>query len=101
MPLLAVVVELLLWMLVIDMVMLLCSPMGPIGVQKQEHPNQIFFVECPRFMALRNGRRREGSVQAARLVRVHRSKAESLDRFFPPLPDRCLKRGNLTKKEIR
>jgi len=52
-------------------------------------------------MALCNGRRREGSVKAARFVRVHHSVAESLDRFFPSLPDRCLKRGHLTKKEIR
>jgi hypothetical protein len=42
------------------------APLGPIGVQKQEPSNLIFFVECPRFMALRNGRRREGSVKAAR-----------------------------------
>jgi hypothetical protein len=56
-----------------SMTMLLRSPVGPIGVQKQEHSNLIFFVECPRFMALRNGRRREGSVQGARSVRVHRS----------------------------
>jgi hypothetical protein len=52
-------------------------------------------------MALRNGRRREGSVKATRSVRVHRSAAESLDGFFPSLPDRCLKRGHSTKKEIR
>jgi hypothetical protein len=51
-------------------------------------------------MALCNGRRREGSVNAARLWRVHRSEAESIDGFFPPLPDRCLKRGHLTKEEI-
>ena len=50
-------------------------------------------------MALRNGRRREGSVKATRSVRVHRSAAESLDGFFPSLPDRCLKRGHLTKEE--
>jgi len=81
------------------MTMLLRSPEGPIGVQKQEHPNQISFVECSRFIALRNGRRREGSVKAARSVRVHRSAAESLDGFFPSLPDRCLKRGHLTKEE--
>ena len=47
-------------------VVLLRSPVGPICVQKQEHPNPIFFVERPRFMALRNGRRREGSVKTAR-----------------------------------
>ena len=34
------------------------------------------------------------------LQRVHRSAAESLDRFFPPLPDRCLKRGHLTRKKV-
>jgi len=50
-------------------------------------------------MALRNGRRREGSVKATRSLRVHRSAAESLDGFFPSLPDRCLKRGHLTKEE--
>jgi hypothetical protein len=50
-------------------------------------------------MALRNGRRREGSVKAGRLLPVHRSAAESLDGFFPSLPDRCLKRGHLTKEE--
>src|SRR5580658_7021070 len=84
-----------------SMTMLLRSPMGPIGVHEQEHPNLIFFVECSRFMALRNGRRREGSVKVTRSARVHRSAAESLDGFFPSLPDRCLKRGHLTKKEIR
>jgi hypothetical protein len=50
-------------------------------------------------MALCNGRRREGSVKATRSMRVHRSAAESLDGFFPSLPDRCLKRGHLTKEE--
>jgi hypothetical protein len=65
-PLLAVVVAMLVMPFLRFMTMLLRSPEGPIGVQKQEHPNQISFVECPRFMALRNGRRREGSVKAAR-----------------------------------
>jgi len=67
-PLLAVVVEMLVMPFLRFMTMLLRSPEGPIGVQKQEHPNQISFVECPRFMALRNGRRREGSVKAARFA---------------------------------
>ncbi|MGB7134554.1 MAG: hypothetical protein WBD46_04670, partial [Acidobacteriaceae bacterium] len=62
-PLLAVVAAMLVVWLLNSMTMLLRSPEGPIGVQKQEHPNLIFFVECPRFMALRNGRRREGSVK--------------------------------------
>jgi hypothetical protein len=82
--------------------MLLCCPLWANWRPKTgEHPNQISFVECPRFMALCNGRRREGSVKAARSVRVHRSEAESLDGFFAPLPGRCLKRGHLTKEEIR
>ena len=37
-------------------------------------------------MALAAGRGAEGSVKAARSVRVHRSAAESLDGFRPPLP---------------
>ncbi len=52
-------------------------------------------------MALRNGRRRGGSVRGGRSVPVHRSAAETLDGFFPPQLDRCLKRGTRTKKEIR
>jgi hypothetical protein len=69
--------------------------------ETEEHPKPIFFVECSRFMAFRNGRRREGSVQGGRSVPVHRSAAETLDGFFPPRLDRCLKRGRLTKEEIR
>ena len=72
-PLLAGLAAMLEVWLLNSMTMLLRSPVGPIGVQKQEHPNLIFFVECPRFMALRNGRRREGSVKGARSMRVHRS----------------------------
>ena len=100
MPLLAVVAAMLVVWLLNSMTMLSGSPVGPIGVQKQEHPNQISFVECPRFMALCNGRRREGSVKGARSVRVHRSAAETLDGFFRLCQARCLKRGHSTKKEI-
>jgi len=82
--------------------MLLSCPLwGELASETEEHPKPIFFVECSRFMAFRNGRRREGSVQGGRSVPVHRSAAETLDGFFPPRLDRCLKRGRLTKEEIR
>ena len=46
-------------------------------------------------MALRNGRRREGSVTGRAFDSTFiEANAESLDRIFPPLPDRCLKRGH-------
>ena len=49
-------------------------------------------------MALRNGRRREGSVKGARLLRVHRSAAETLDGFFPPLPSPLPEAGALDEE---
>ncbi len=50
-------------------------------------------------MALRNGQRREGSVKGGCSVPVHRRAAQTLDGFFLPLPDRCLKRGHSHEKE--
>ena len=79
--------------------MLLRSPVGPIGVQKQEHPNQISFVECPASWLFAAGGGGKVRSRPRVLQRVHRSAAESLDGFFPSLPDRCLKRGHLTKEE--
>jgi len=50
-------------------------------------------------MAFRNGRRRGGSVRGGRSMPVHRSAAETLDGFFPPRLDRCLKRECSNEKE--
>jgi hypothetical protein len=82
-----------------SMMMLLRSPVRPIGVQKQEHPSQISFVECPRFMALPTGGVGRVRSRPRVFMCVHRSAAESLDGFSPSLPSRCLKRGRLTKEE--
>jgi len=49
----------------------------------------------------RNGRRRGGSVKGGCSVPVHRSAAETLDGFFPPRLDRCMKRERSDGKEIR
>ena len=42
----------------------------------------------------------EGSVKGA-AFRVHRSAAETLDGFRPPLPQSRMKRGHLNEEEIR
>ena len=68
-PLLAVVAAMLVVPLLNSMMCSSGSHEGPIGVQKQEHPNQISFVECPRFMALSTGgggRFRQGRALGAR-----------------------------------
>jgi hypothetical protein len=51
-------------------------------------------------MALATGGGGKVQSRAGVLQPVHRSAAETLDGFFPPLPDRCLKRGYSNEKEI-
>ena len=71
---------------------------GPIGVQKQEHPNQISFVECPASWLFQRAEA-EGSVKGARWVRVHRSECGDPLRVLPPLPSPWPEAGHLTKEE--
>ena len=81
------------------LVLLGCPLWGGLASETEEHPNQIFPVELP-LHGFCNGRRREGSVQGARSVRVHRSAAKTLDGFFPPQLDRSLKRGRSDEKNL-
>ena len=74
--------------------------MGPIGVQKQEHPNQIFFVECPRFMALATGGGGKVRSRARVLCAFIAAQRRPLTGSSRLCQARCLKRGHLTKEEI-
>ena len=87
------------WLLIAAaMVVLLCCPRGADWRSEARAPKPNFFVECPRFMALATG---GGGrfCQGRALVAVHRSAAETLDRFFRLCQARCLKRGHSDEEE--
>ena len=81
------------------LMLLSCPLWGEFASETEEEPKPIFFVECSRFMALRNGRMRKVRSRA-RFYCVHRSAAETLDGFFRLCQARGLKRGHSHEKEI-
>ena len=63
--------------------------------------HEFLLFECSRFMAFATCG--GGKVQSRARVRCAfiGANAETLDGFFPPLQDRCRKRGHGTKEEIQ
>jgi len=96
-PLLAVVAAMLVLWFPNSMTMLLRSPLGPIGVQKQEHPNLIFFVECPRFMALATGGGGRFCQGRAFVARSSQRSGDPLQ-VLPPLPSPLPEAGVLRRE---
>jgi hypothetical protein len=73
------------------------APLGPIGVQKQEHSNLIFFVECPRFMALATGGGGRFCQGRAFVARSSQRSGDPLQ-VLPPLPSPLPEAGALDEE---